>query len=329
MHVILSEEEQAHLYSCLLVGNGEFAKIKKSLAKLNREDEKVDDEINLNAALRRQFNPRAEQEAREEAERKRASREQLDITDQMASSGETGGGNKAGQTVKLSLVGEEDIPPTDEALRDSLLLSGHLVLLADIRRWTSSEREQVVKFLTDVTLWVPGAETDVPGCVDAVAITQERCDELTRVGPYTTKSLPEGADDSTSVLIILPPETPDDSEMIEGEYLDGVEAEIQCARLNRDLLRQGDMDDALVTRWLIAGPWEVTSIEDKWYAITNDSQDRERADSEVHARAIAARYNRTLAGRENDGSWKEPPPPRLSEDAAQEIDAAVEASVDG
>jgi hypothetical protein len=76
MQLVIDEAEQAHIYSCLLVGGQEFSKVKKSLAKLNRDDASIDEELSLNAKLRREFNPRAEEEARE---RERAKRDPAQI----------------------------------------------------------------------------------------------------------------------------------------------------------------------------------------------------------------------------------------------------------
>jgi hypothetical protein len=334
MQAIISEEEQAHIYSCLLVGNNEFAKIKKSLAKLNREDQKVDDEIAINADLRRKFNPRAEEEARE---RERAKHEagQLDLEDQIQS--ETGGRTRLRKAVDGDQQNtESDTGATDEALRDGLLLRDRLVLMSDIRGWNAEERAAAIAWANN-DLWEEAIE---PDCVERVAITQERCDALTKAGPYTCRSIPEGADEAEMVVVLIPGGIvngePNEDE-VDSQYTDGVEAEIKCARLNRTHMRLGDMPVDQVGRWLAAGPWSIQGqlerqegqdaayVADRWYVVDVANEERELAEGEEDARFTAARYNRNLAGREADGSWKEPPPPRVSGEEVEAIKAAVEA----
>lgn len=337
----LDEVQAGHIYSALGVAGNEWQKVKKSLAKLNKEDPTIDAEIALNAHLRRLFNPKADEEARA-AEQKKRDAAQLDLTDPnyTGSSGETGGGAKAGETfkTKLRLEGSEEKAPTDEELRDALLLADRMILLADIRGWTSSERDAAVRYASAPTETVDRKiDAEEPECVGLVALSQKRVDELNKAGPHfieedfsTEKAIAE--DEPTSYKIVLPADglIP---KLIVAEVVDGVEAEVKCARLNRDLIKHADMDAKTAIGWLGAGPWSVMGepagiVEgepnvDRWFVV-HDEQ-KERATSLEDANYTAAKYNRTIAGRDSDGNWREPPV-TITEDAAQEIKAAAESA---
>lgn len=336
----LDEVQAGHIYSALGVAGNEWQKVKKSLAKLNKEDPTIDAEIALNAHLRRLFNPKAEEEARV-AEQKKRDAAQLDLTDPnyTGSSGETGGGAPAGETfkTKLRLEGSEEKVPTDEELRDVLLLADRMVLLSDIRGWTSSERDAAVRYANVAMNDDKGEE---PECVGLVALSHERIEELNKGGPHLIVEMfsTQGAahqDEPSSYKIMLLGSVvdgqPTSTEVI--ELVDGVEAEVKCARLNRDFIKHADMDAKTAIGWLGAGPWSVMGepagiVEgepnvDRWFVV-HDEQ-KERATSLEDANYTAAKYNRTIAGRDSDGNWREPPV-TITEDAAQEIKAAAEST---
>lgn len=315
MQAIISEDEQNHIYSCLLAGGKEFEKVKKSLAKLNREDKKVDDEIELNAKLRREFNPRAEEEARE---RERAKRDpaQMDIADVAGSSGETGGATRT----RLAIVGEDERQWTDLELRDGLMECDRMVLLSDIRGWTSSERDASARFI-GMCLARQGedSEPDEPEHLGLFALTEERVDFLNRAGPWRCVGNPDDADDAETTKIVRDDEITGE---VYAEFTDGVEAEVKCARLNREFIKNDGMDDALAGRWFGAGPWSAVGEGEKWYVVLEVDGVKEQATSEEDAHMTAARYNRSVAGREDDGSWREPPL-KLTEEQVQEVRAAA------
>lgn len=333
----LSEEEHAHLYACLLVGNGELQSVKKKLTKLNREDPWVDGQVELNVALRRRFNPRAEEEARE-AERRRTDPAQTTIDDEMRSSGETGGRTRkkkdkvagsiapAPEGVAVDIIADGDAPPTDQVLRDNLIFADRMVLLSDIRGWTSSDRDAVLEYTRDFD---PMSDVLVePDCLRACAMSQERVDYFVHLGPWKTR-LDGDDDDTASTILFLPPINDDDQELIEGEYPDGTEAEILCARKNREIVLESYMEDALVTPWFAVGPWTIVGhgpvdAISRWSVVHLGEDEVEPVQDEATARGRAARYNRQLACRNEDGSWPAPPIHHVTDDSVQDIKSAIE-----
>lgn len=325
MQLVIDEEQQEHLYGCLLAGNSEWKGVQKKLAKLNREDDSVERALSVNAGLRKLLNPKAAEEALE-AERKKSDPTQLSIEDQPASSGETGGGHPPGEVVKLSLMGKgpED-PPTNEALRDLLLEVDCLILLSDIRGFSNEERTTVVDYAHKVIDFMnsPADDTDAPALPDfleAIALTKERAEQLNRDGSYKIVENAPGDEEPTEFKVVGDPS----EELV---FVDPVEAEIKCARLNRQAIKSADMPADLVQKWLAAGPWSVEAEQrdriDYWFVVF-DGQ-KEGADTQADAEATAARYNRSVAGRDEEGNWREPPV-RLAEDAVQEIKAAAEST---
>lgn len=332
----ISEDEQAHIYSCLLVGNAEFQKIKKSLAKLNREDQKVDDEIALNAVLRKRFNPRAEEKARAK-ERAKTDPAQTSIDDEIrrsGSSGETGGGHPAGERVEVhigatvvNVADGEEVPPTDEIIRDNLVACDRFVLLADIRGWTSSDRDAAVKYANAFDMFDPESRgLPVPDCIELVAITNDRMDELVRTGPFTLRGLPIGSEDPTTTVVLIPDAGDDPNDIIDGEYVDEQEAEIRCARVNRTFILNRPMDPDHVTRWIVAGPWSIVSEGEKWYVVLGSEDDlweeKERVATMEEADIVASHYN--MAHWEKLGHNAPP----IASDSVQDIKAAAEISDD-
>lgn len=306
MVLLLTEEQQAHVYSCLLAGGKVWAQMKKGREKLELPTEQEDRELELNASLRMQLNPRAEELARA---RERKDPNQQDWTDPnvTGSSGETGGGHPAGEVVKLRLDGEST-DPTDENLRDALLLRDDLVLLADIASWTSTERDRVVRYLN--------GEPEAPEMLDLVRLTAERVDALAAIGPYIVRRNLAAGDvfGSTpeSYTVLIPEdESIERLEVVFGEYTDDVDAEVKAARLNRELIKHMDIADDVVERWVAAGPWswEVVlagSDTDAAWSVTHDKVS-ERALSKEDAERTAAKYNRTIAGKDKFGEWRTPP----------------------
>lgn len=318
MQITIDEREQAHLYSCLLVGNAEFLKVKKSLAKLNREDEAIDDEIARNAELRRIFNPRAEEEARERSRAKDPS--QMDLTE-AGSSGETGGGTPAGQTFSLKTPAEM----TDDELRDALLAIGFTVSLEDLENWPQEEFEAVAAWAGEVVAARINdcAVPDEPECLAVRAMSNERVAELLAAGPYTvTDASEEVGRPSFDVSI---PETDAEEALVDDSFDDKIDAELRAARLNLNALRTSDMSEKDVQAFAAAGPWGIV-LEGENYFIVAGTQ-RETCDSEADAFGRAARYNRSIAQRKEVDEWaNEPQRVVPSEDA--DVPVAATASAD-
>ncbi len=325
MQVVIDEARQRHIYICLVLGGGDFSKQLKGATPLGLSTTEIEGALELNRELRAMFNPMAEDEARSKA--RRGDGGQLDLEDEIGSSGETGGRRREEVHIGASVGSIEDgeeIPPNDEVLRDNLIFCGDRhVLLSDIRGWTSSEREAAIRFATDYNRFEDDLETAVPVHVALVAMTLERIGALLRAGPYVMRGLPVGAEDTTSTLILLPA-TDDTEEKVEGEYVDDAEAMVRCARLNRDAIRNDPMSNEHVAPWAAAGPWKVKHIfhlekdvpdaagEHQYYAENDFEGVMERVSSGQMAIDIVARYNRIarpLADREI------PPPPAVTDAA--------------
>jgi len=307
MQLQIDENEQAHIYSCLLVGNQEFGKIKKTLAKLNREDASIDHEIALNAKLRREFNPRAEDEARERSRKNDPA--QLDITDAV-SSGETGGGNGTGETFSLTTPDTM----TDDDLRDALLAIGLVVSLADIGTFESAEFAAVAEWVGHVVAanTIGGTIPDEPEVLALNSTSVARLVELLACGPYVV--VEEIDEDSTPFFEVQDSTyTGDDDEAaLDSQHDDRLDAELRAARLNLNALRTSHMSTDDVDRWADAGPWSASEHPMGWAIVAG--KEREECDSMEDARGRAARYNRQIAER-GDGSA----PEHSSDDAAKEI----------
>lgn len=294
----LDEQEQAHVYSCLLVGNGEFLKVNKSLAKLNRTDDAIDEELQRNAKLRKIFNPRAEEEARAKEDPR-----QLTIDDEASSSGETGGSTKARLTTPPA--------PTDVELRDSLLGIGLAVSLADIRAFTAEQREAVVTWLGQVVAanTIGGSIAEEPDVIIETAISVERLQELLDEAPITIQVNGEECfevinTETGSVLDTL---------------VDHTDAQLRAARIYLRSIRDADMSDADVDEWALTGPWFTHEVVEGKHVIRAGAETEICADA-ADAKARAARYNRTIAGNE----WRDAKPVRVTDDAVQAIKAAEE-----
>lgn len=127
MQLVISEEQQLHVYACLQAGGEAFSKAKKSLAKVNREDPWIDGELTLNAELRRIFNPRAEEEAREAERAKRGDSDQMTIGDELAGNyadEDTLDGRLAHAEVATTRTPHEETQTIDEAFGDEQDESG-------------------------------------------------------------------------------------------------------------------------------------------------------------------------------------------------------------
>jgi hypothetical protein len=123
VQLIISEEQQLHVYACLQAGGEAFAKAKKSLAKVNREDPWIDGELTLNAELRRIFNPRAEEEAREAERAKRGDADQMTIGDELGANyneEDSFEGRAAAAEIATTRTPHDDKLTVDEALADEI-----------------------------------------------------------------------------------------------------------------------------------------------------------------------------------------------------------------
>jgi hypothetical protein len=294
MELRIDEQEQNHIYSCLLVGNAEFGKVKKSLAKLNREDDQIDEEITLNAKLRRIFNPNAEEEARERARSKDPA--QMDLTE-AGSSGETGGGIPAGQTFKLKTPADM----TNEELRDALLELGLAVQLDTIEAWVDDDWERDVNA---VESWIEQSRAavasgeplpDEPMLLARDAMPVSRLQELLAAGPWRAQENPSDDVGGTVFNVIR---NVDDMLDVDSSTDDKLDAEIRAARLNRGALLVADMSDDEVLEWSAKGPWSVAGDGDGegdnfWHIVAGTQ--REECESELDAIGRAARYNRSIA----------------------------------
>jgi len=310
MQLVIDEREQAHIYSCLLVGNAEFAKIKKSLAKLNREDDTIDEEIDLNAKLRREFNPRAEEEAREKSRVNDPA--QLDIED-AGSSGETGGMRR---TVKgPGLMNHVE-------LRDALLDLRLAVPVDELGALGPADFAALVEWVGMVVAAQNGAGRipDEPAAL-AASIPLDRLEQLLAAGPWRVE---EEMGDDGPFWAVIDSRIPADA--AEGEYSDWydfkVDAEIRAARLNRTELQRSDMAADEEYAWVATGPWQVVGAidgESESYAIVA-GREREQCDSHAEAFSRAARYNRSIAQRQQEAAE----PARLAQAIAdQETEAAL------
>jgi hypothetical protein len=331
MQLTIDESEQTHIYSCLLVGNVEFGKVKKSLAKLNREDDQIDEEIALNAKLRRIFNPRAEEEARAKSRNDPA---QLDID--VASSGETGGGILAGQTVKLNTG-----PATTlEEVRDGLLELGIAVMLDVIDdEWSDEEFAAAGAYVEAQRALIAAGESPVDGlapeCVERDGMGVARLRELLAVGPYRVEAA-ETEDIGTEYEVGKDGVVDGvDSFLVEDVLADKLDAEIRAARLNRTELQRADLSDDEITEWGMKGPWMAVEElhenpdENEWIVAAGTQKDVCESKDEAYGRA--ARYNRSIA--ERSASDVEPMyeveageserPPQITDDQARETAVAA------
>lgn len=310
MNNTIDESEQEHIYICLKEGEKSFLKARKSSESLGLSTKPIDEALEVNKRLRLIFNPKAEEEARAAARKAKGDPTQMDIEEPPRSSGESG--RVAGT---IAHVGDE-IPPTDTTIRDNLIACGVRVLLTDIRSWTSSQRESVVLFARDFDRFEPNSAVIMPDVLERVMITDERMEQLNRMGPYKLKGFPLGSDEPTSTLVYLPG-SPGEAELIQGEYVDAQEAEIKCALLNRGVLRETPMSADIISAWFGAGPWSAfgdevkTDVPDgervtRWYVLGPEGI-KERADTQTEAMLVAAVYNREAAGREASGEFKAPP----------------------
>lgn len=337
MQLVIDEQEQAHIYSCLLVGNAEFGKVKKSLAKLNREDDQIDDEINLNAKLRRIFNPRAEEEARERARSKDPA--QMDLTE-AGSSGETGGGIPAGQTFSLNTGPAK----TAAEIRDALLELGIAVQLDSIELefgdeteggWTEDQKSEVVSWIEAARAAQANSEAipDAPEVVERDGVTVSRMNELLAAGPFSVHEV-TGDDIVNGQPFEVQREG---AETIDSAFADKLDAQIEAAYLNRLELRRADMSDDEIAEWAGKGPWEakvfVLSDDgndvDEWYIAAGTQ--REVCEDEADAMGRAARYNRSITQQpieaNNSGDASEQTdderPEQITDDQAREIAVAA------
>lgn len=339
MRPILDEEQQAHVYSCLLAGGKVWQSMKKNREKLELPTQQEDRELELNAKLRMMFNPKAEEIAREK-ERKDPRQQDFTAGEGIPSSGETGGGHPPGETFKAKLrLNGAEIEPNDTELRDALLLRDRLVLITDIAEWSPEDRQQVIAWASAHQAWteadVKGDEPEEPECLGLVAFTERRVEGLVDEGPYTLHyTFPdEGDGPATSAKVYIPEdEATERLEVVFGEYPDTVEAEIKAARLNQAFQRSGEMTPDELLRWLHTGPWEAVGRGDavdtgteigntetkpnRWYVVEPESIQKERVADRDTARATAARYNRTIAG---DGAE-----PVLTLDEAKRMDEGWE-----
>lgn len=290
MYLQIDENEQRHIYSCLLVGGQEFQKVKKSLAKLNREDDAIDEELTLNAKLRREFNPRAEEEARERARAKDPT--QLDL-EEAASSGETGG-------MRSTVRGPGVLDAID--LFDALWNGGFAVGLPDVEDWSIEQRGAVQEWLGQVVAahTIGGTIPEMPEPMLDVTWSVERVHELLALGPYRVEEAVNDEQIGTGFEVGRDGMVDDvASFIVDDVYADERAAEIRAAALNVRVLQTADMSDEDVERFAALGPWEAVDADDgvgMTFFVRAGTQ-TEFCESMADALGRAARYNRSIAER--------------------------------
>lgn len=299
MQLVIDEQEQGHVYTCLLVAGEKFGKAKKDLEKLDMDVAAIEEQLGINAKLKRIFNPRAEEEARAK-DRAKTDPAQIDLTD-VGSSGETGGGIPAGQTFKLHTGAEL----TDEELRDALIELGMAVMLQDVVSWSDDEAHAAREFVDAARSALANQEPvpDYPECVYRDGTAVARLAELLAAGPYRAE--PSANEDQALAEWNVGRDGVVDgveSFIVDDIYGDKLDAELRAARLNRTELQRADMTDDEILEWGAKGPWGAGARVDgedgevhDWYIVAGTQ--REACESELEAMGRAARYNRSIAQR--------------------------------
>lgn len=158
MQLQIDETQQQHIYISLKEGETAFKRARKAAEHLGLAVEPIDEQIAVNKALRRIFNPKAEEEAWAHTRKKRGEKEpnpnQLDIEEEAA------------VTKTVAKEGYEFVnPEADEILSDERLtglvnraqeLVGAAgfatVTLAHMKAFTSSTRESLERWARAVVI---------------------------------------------------------------------------------------------------------------------------------------------------------------------------------
>jgi hypothetical protein len=290
MQLVIDENEQEHIYICLKEGAKAFAKQKKAADALELPTEPIEEQLEINRKLRRELNPRAEDEARE-ASRKRDPA-QMDI-EEVESSGETGG------ATRVSLEGPGRMAPAE--LRDALFAAGLVVAMTDVGEWENAEVDAVSEWLGRVVAAQNGAGTipDEPEClVEARPMSVARFEELLAAGPFIVREAHTENEQNWEVVETTDPENPVKTESFD----DRRDAELYAADENLYAIRNADLPGEEVDKWAAAGPWvaiAATPAEadaSETYSVVA-GREREECNSIEEALARAARYNRSIANR--------------------------------
>jgi hypothetical protein len=308
---ILDDAQQGHIYGALLLASAHWGKIAKDLAKVQRTEDHVDEELEINRELRRLFNPNPGTEG-DDAED--TDGDQMDLDDELEGGVETGGSTKTRVTTPPAL--------TDEQMRDQLLDLGHHVALGSLRGLGKGGRHVIETWMGQVVAAHTGAGTvpDEPLELHDISMPVEAAQAWLAEGPFTV--IDRSASDEGPVFDVE--DTRDHS--VKLTLVDPLDAGLAAARENRNVVRNADLTADEVNTWAFKGPWNVVDLGDGKMQIEAGKEVEKQSDwSFDDACRAAARYNRSIAARADRDEWTEPTPVYVDDDAAQEIKAATEA----
>src|SRR5438270_1422445 len=163
-HFTFDDREISQLYVAAKEFGTKLLKARREAIKMDLSSPAIaeyDDQIHRNTELRTVLNPRAEEEARAAARRKRGKRSdprQLDLEHEIKVSAEPNGkkGKKPRRVSTAAVADGMDVvnadktePPTDELLSRRLWEVCGLTIGTDVvHKWTSSERDAAEKYIT-------------------------------------------------------------------------------------------------------------------------------------------------------------------------------------